>query len=82
MKQFAWFAIGAAMGAAVAMLYAPQKGSETRKVIREKSEKSYQLAAEKGKHVSGQSLAAINRGVEWAENATESVARKVKAVAA
>ncbi len=82
MKRFAWFAVGAAMGTAVAMLYAPQKESETRKVIREKSEKSYKLAAEKGKQVSGQSLAAINRGVEWAENAKESVAQKFKAVAA
>ena len=82
MKRCGWFVSGALIGAGVAMLYAPQKGSDTRKVIREKTEKGYKLAAEKGKKVTEQSRTAINRGVEMAGNAKEVVARKVKAVAA
>jgi gas vesicle protein len=82
MKQFAWFVTGVAMGAAAAVLYAPQKGSETRKMIREKGEESYKLAAEKGKQATEQSRVVFKRGVEMAESAKEVVARKVKAVAA
>lgn len=82
MKRFTWFMTGAAMGGAVAMLYAPQKGSDTRKVIREKSEKGLKVAAEKRKQVTEQGRAALNRGVAMADNAKEVVFRKVKAVAA
>jgi gas vesicle protein len=82
MKQFAWFVTGAAMGGALAMLYAPQKGSDTRKVIREKSEKGFKVAAEKSKQVTEQGRAALHRGVAMADNAKEVVVRKVKAVAA
>ena len=82
MKQFAWFVTGAAIGAAAAVMYAPQSGKETRKVIREKSEKGYKLAAEKGKQATEQSRVVFNRGVELAGKAKEVVARKVKAVAA
>ncbi len=82
MKQIAWFVSGAAMGAIAAMLYAPQKGSETRKVLREKGEKGYKLAAEKGKQATEQSRAVFHRGVEMAGNAKEAVAQKVKTVAA
>lgn len=82
MKRLAWFVTGAAMGAAVAVLYAPQKGSETRKVIREKSEKGFKLAAEKSKQVTEQGRATLHRGVEMADSAKEVVVRKVKAIAA
>jgi len=82
MKKFAWFATGAAMGAAAAVMYAPQSGKETRKVIREKSEKGYKLAAEKGKQATEQGRVVFTRGVELAGNAKEIVTRKVKTVAA
>lgn len=82
MRRFAWFMTGAAVGGAVAVLFAPQKGSDTRKVIREKGEKGFKMAAEKSKQVTEQGKAALHRGVAMADNAKEVVVRKVKAVAA
>jgi len=37
-SNFLWFLAGAAVGAAIATLYAPQSGRETRRYIRRKSE--------------------------------------------
>ena len=37
-EKVAWFVIGAAIGAGIALLYAPKSGKETRKYLRRKAE--------------------------------------------
>jgi gas vesicle protein len=43
---FAGFIIGAIIGAAVGLLYAPQPGSETRRMVKEKAEEAKGKATE------------------------------------
>lgn len=64
-----WFLIGASVGAGVALLYAPQSGEETRKLIRQKAESAKESLAEAGAHVKdvlvekGESIVEAGRGV-------------------
>lgn len=46
------FMIGAAVGAAVALLYAPREGTETRRILGEKAEAAKGKASELGDSVS------------------------------
>ncbi len=69
--SLAWFLAGAALGAAGALLLAPQSGSETREVLRrrtlegrERLNKSGREAFEKGREL-------YDRGKEVAEDAAE-----------
>ena len=47
--KFVWFLTGAAIGAAVALLYAPQSGRDTRRFIRKKGEAGRDAIADAGK---------------------------------
>jgi len=55
--KFAWFLVGAALGAACAILYAPKSGRETRQMITQK-------AQEASEAVSGTSRDLYERGKE------------------
>lgn len=57
-NRIAWFFAGAALGAAVCLLYAPQSGRDTRKYIRKKAEQSREVVADAGKD-------ALDRGREY-----------------
>src|SRR6266566_2377983 len=46
-----WFLVGAAVGAAVALLYAPHSGKETRRLIAKKGEQSKEVLIDSGKEV-------------------------------
>ncbi len=56
--------IGAAVGSAVALLYAPMKGEDTRRLLKEKAIQGKQYAAEKANQVKEMATAAKNRGSE------------------
>jgi len=53
-----WFLAGAALGAAIALLYAPQTGRETRKSIRKTTEHGREAVADAGKEI-------LDRGREY-----------------
>jgi gas vesicle protein len=44
-----WFVAGAAVGAAIALLFAPASGKETRKLITKKADEGREVLAEQGR---------------------------------
>ena len=81
-KTMSWFVAGAFVGAVVAILYAPQTGVKTRKMIRAKSEDSYKFVSDKTKDLTEKGQDMYHRGVEWADDAKKSVTARVKELAA
>ena len=70
----AFFLVGAAVGAGIALLVAPQSGHQTRRMLR----RQYEDAAD---YVAGQADAARERGREIVEDAKEKVAEVREKVA-
>ncbi len=70
----AFFLVGAAVGAGIALLVAPQSGKQTRRLLR----RQYEDAAD---YVAGQADAARERGRELVEEAKEKVAEVREKVA-
>ena len=50
-EKVIWFMIGAAIGAGVALLYAPQSGKDTRKLIRRKAEDAKETLVETSEQI-------------------------------
>jgi gas vesicle protein len=82
-ERVAWLLIGGAVGAGIALLYAPQSGSETRKLIRRKAEDAKDVIVERGGQVrdtlveTGESVVdagrgAYRKGASMAASAAES----------
>ena len=63
--------LGAAVGSALALLYAPMKGEDTRRLIKNKAVEAEQMAAEKANQVK-------NRAGEMAADAREKVSAVTK----
>jgi gas vesicle protein len=76
----AWFLVGAAVGASVALLYAPQSGRDTRKLIAKKTQKSKEALADSSKDVLDRGRELYERGREFADEAAELFERGRKAV--
>lgn len=68
-ERVGWLLIGAAVGAGIALLYAPVSGKEARKLVRRKAEDARDAVVEAGGHVrdkaveAGESVAQAARGV-------------------
>jgi gas vesicle protein len=78
--SLAWFLVGAAVGATVALLYAPQSGKDTRKMIAKKTEKGKEALADSSKEVIDRGRELYERGREFADEASELFERGKKAV--
>ena len=89
-SNLVFFLLGAATGAAVALLYAPQDGESTRRLIVDKSSEYRdkasdvasnvaQTAKDKWEQVSDQAQNVINKGQSKANDAIDSVADKAHA---
>jgi len=90
-EKLLWFLIGAAVGAGVALLYAPQSGKETRRYLAKKTGAAREALAETGEQILergrelGEEIAERGRqiyrkGVEIAEDAGELLERGRKLV--
>ena len=75
-----WFILGAALGAAVALLYAPQSGKDTRKFIAKKTEKSKEALLGSSKEALDRGKELFDRGRELADEAAEIFERGRKLV--
>ena len=80
-SKLVWFLAGAAAGAAVALLYAPQPGHESRKLIRRKAEAGRETLAETGKDVLDRGREYYDQGRKIVEEAGELFERGRKKLA-
>ena len=80
-SNLVWFLTGAAAGAAIALLYAPQSGRQSRKFIRRKTEDSQEALAELGKDVLDRGREYYDKGRKIAEEAGELFERGRKKLA-
>ena len=75
-----WFLAGAAVGAAVALLFAPKTGRELRKIISDKTSEGRDYMVETGRDLYGKGRDLYERGREVAEDAAELIEKGRKAV--
>jgi gas vesicle protein len=69
--KLGWFLAGAAVGAAVALLYAPKSGKETRKYLGETSKDGQKAMEASGKELMERGKELYERGKQIAEDASE-----------
>lgn len=70
-STYGWFLAGAILGAAVAVLYAPKSGKDTREMIGKKADDSRDSLAETSKDLVEKSKDLYERGRQIAEEAAE-----------
>jgi gas vesicle protein len=63
------FGFGAAVGACIAMFYAPQSGKRTRRQFLRKVEDAQDLALDKGREITERGRELYERGAKFAEHA-------------
>jgi gas vesicle protein len=66
-----WFIAGAAIGASLALLFAPQSGEETRSFIRKKAERGREFIDERGRDLADRGRDLFERGRKIADEAAE-----------
>ena len=79
-SKLAWFLTGAAIGAAIALLYAPNSGKDTRHYISRQTEKGRQIVNDTGKDVADASREMFERGRKLVEDAADLFERGRKLV--
>jgi len=79
-NRLAWFFTGAVIGAAVAILYAPKTGRDTRRYITDKTQQGRDAVVETSKDVAEASREMFERGRKLVEDATELFERGRKLV--
>ena len=79
-SRLAWFLTGVIIGAAVAVLYAPRSGKDTRQFISEKTQQGKDAVTETGKDVVEASKEMFDRGRKLVEDAADLFERGRKLV--
>jgi gas vesicle protein len=74
-EKFLWFCAGAAIGAGIALLYAPQSGEETRKYLRERAGQAKDKVAEAGEDLAGKGRALYEKGAKVVSEAGDLLER-------
>jgi len=75
-----WFLTGAALGAAVALLYAPQSGEKTRRLITKKAREGSEVIADGGRDLMDKGRELFEQGRKVADEAAELFERGRKMV--
>jgi gas vesicle protein len=70
-RKLGWFLVGAALGGAVALLYAPKSGRETREYIKKKAGEGKEVLAETGKEVLDKGREIYDKGKQIADDAAD-----------
>ncbi len=70
-SSYGWFVAGTVIGAAVAVLYAPKSGKDTRDMIGKKADEGQEAIADSGKELIEKSKDLYERGRQIAEEAAE-----------
>jgi len=79
-SRLAWFLTGAAIGAAVAILYAPKSGADTRKYISDQAQKGKQAVSDTSKDIVDASKEMFDRGRRLVDEASDLFDRARKLV--
>jgi gas vesicle protein len=66
-----WFTAGAAIGATIALLYAPQTGKDTRRYIGKRTRASREAIADAGGEVADKAKELFDKGRQMADDAAE-----------
>lgn len=66
-----WFVAGVAVGATIALLFAPQSGEETRRMIGSKAREGRDRISERGREMMDRGREYYDRGREIADEAAE-----------
>lgn len=66
-----WFLAGAAAGAAIALLYAPQEGERTRRLLKRQARKGRDLVADHGRDLMDKGGDLYRKGRDVAEDAAD-----------
>ena len=69
--KLVWFFAGAALGATVALLYAPQAGEDTRRLIRKKARKGRETLSDVGREAFDKGRDLYEKGQQLAEDAAD-----------
>lgn len=70
-----WFVAGAAIGASIALLYAPQSGKETRRVIRKKTREGRETLIDASKDLVDKGRELYEKGLRVADEAADMIER-------
>lgn len=70
-----WFFAGAAVGAAVALLYAPQPGEHTRRLIKRKASHGRDVISERGRDLMDKGRSLYDQGRSMADDAASMLER-------
>ena len=79
-EKLMWFLAGAAVGAALGLLFAPKSGRELRRLIGEKAEDGKDFLVETGRDAYSKGRELYDKGRDMAEEAAELFERGRKAV--
>ncbi len=78
-SSLGYFLAGAGIGAAVALLYAPKSGKETRRLISNKAEEGRDYMVSTGRDLRRQAGDALDRGREYVSKQKDRLAEALKA---
>ena len=70
-EKVIWFLVGAALGASVALLYAPQSGERTRRVIGKKVREGREVLSDRGRELYEKGRDLYEKGRDVADDAAE-----------
>jgi gas vesicle protein len=70
-EKIMWFVVGAALGAAVALLYAPQSGDRTRRMLSRKAKESRDVLSDSGRELLDKGRDLYEKGRRVADDAAE-----------
>jgi gas vesicle protein len=79
-ERIMWFAVGAAIGAAVALLYAPQSGDRTRRLISRKAKEGRDVLSDSGRELLDRGRDLYEKGRRVADDAADLFERGVRKV--
>ncbi len=70
-SRVVWFLAGAAVGATVALLFAPHSGTETRRRLKQKASDGREAIGETGRDLAGRSRELFEKGKRLADEAAD-----------
>ncbi|HUA85295.1 MAG TPA: YtxH domain-containing protein [Bryobacteraceae bacterium] len=73
--KFVWFVAGAAIGATVALLYAPKSGKDTRRLIQRKTREGREAISESGREWMDKGRELYEKGLRVADEAADLIER-------